>query len=115
MNKDRKLCEYPMSKFYTYEDEVPKNTRVCTDEDCTKCEDECEEPICLITENEGEDTEKEKFCENKCPLCRSANIDWKCSEDVADYYQEQPGKCLECGCQFKEIREIVYKSTIIGE
>ena len=115
MNKDRKLCKYPMSIFYTYEDEVPENTRVCSMADCESCDEQCEKRVCLITENEGEDTEKEKNCENYCPSCGSDDIDWQCSEDVADYYQEQPGECLKCGCRFKELREIVYKSTIIGE
>jgi hypothetical protein len=54
MAKMRKLCSYPMSLFFVYEDEVPPNTSVCTMEDCTKCNDRdgqcCSEPYCLITE-----------------------------------------------------------------
>jgi hypothetical protein len=46
--------KYPMSEFYTYEDEVPANERVCTPEDCEKCDgfdgEECEDRHCLIIE-----------------------------------------------------------------
>ncbi len=51
--EDRKLCFYPMSKFYIYEDEVPKNVRVSTLEDCEDCDvmKDCEDSkYCLITE-----------------------------------------------------------------
>ena len=52
---DRKKCDYPMSEFYIYEDEVPDGTRVSTCEDCITCdgmgEDSCEDSRhCLITE-----------------------------------------------------------------
>ena len=49
----RKLCKYPMSNYYTYEDEVPDNERVSTPEDCEKCTcpEGCEDAKhCLITE-----------------------------------------------------------------
>ncbi len=53
--KDRIRNKYPMSEFYTYEDEVPADTRVSTIEDCITCdgmgEDSCEDSKhCLITE-----------------------------------------------------------------
>ena len=50
------LCTYPMSLFYTYQEDVPPNTRVSTTEDCEKCmEGTCDNccwdtPYCLITE-----------------------------------------------------------------
>jgi len=36
--KKRVRCPYPMSEFYTYEDEVPKGTRVSFPEDCDGCD-----------------------------------------------------------------------------
>ena len=53
----RKKCKYPMSDYYTYEDEVPANTVVSTIEDCIICdgmgEDSCEDSKhCLITEKQ---------------------------------------------------------------
>ena len=37
-NKPRKLCSYPMSEFYIYEDEVPEGTRLSTPDDCETCD-----------------------------------------------------------------------------
>jgi hypothetical protein len=44
-----------MSKFYTFEDEVPKHARVSTFEDCENCDgfkgDDCTDAMyCLIEE-----------------------------------------------------------------
>ena len=54
MDKERKKCKYPMSKFYIYEDEVPKGTRVSTEKDCKECDFRiCEadnSKFCLIWE-----------------------------------------------------------------
>ena len=38
-NRDRVRCSYPMSEFYIFEDEVPKDARVSTSEDCIKCDE----------------------------------------------------------------------------
>jgi len=47
---DRIECPYPMSKFYTYMDEVVDDDRVSTTEDCEKCDEEnCENSHCLIS------------------------------------------------------------------
>ena len=51
---DRKLCTYPMSQFYIYEDKVPKDIRVSKPEDCEDCDGiedgSCEDSKhCLIT------------------------------------------------------------------
>lgn len=47
----RELCPYPLSKFYTYMDEVPKGTRVATPEDCEDCAvAKCDNKHCLIQE-----------------------------------------------------------------
>lgn len=35
----RKRCLYPMSQFYTFEDEVPEHAKVSTPEDCENCEE----------------------------------------------------------------------------
>ena len=53
-NRNRVRCSYPMNKFYIYEDEVPKNIRISTSDDCRDCDgmgnDSCEEiEHCLIT------------------------------------------------------------------
>lgn len=55
----RKKCDYPLSEFYIYEDEIPANTRISTDEDCEKCYTEgsafegCKErPFCLVEEDD---------------------------------------------------------------
>ena len=34
----RKLCKFPMSQFYIYEDEVPEGSRVSTASDCIICD-----------------------------------------------------------------------------
>lgn len=39
MNKQRKRCTYPMSLFHNFEDEVPRNARLSTPEDCEDCEE----------------------------------------------------------------------------
>ena len=51
----RVRCEYPLSKFYNYMDEVPIEAKVSTPEDCEKCDgkvgdndEECTEKHCLI-------------------------------------------------------------------
>jgi len=50
MPENRKLCKYPMSQFYIYEDQVPDGDRVCTPEDCEKCmEENCDDKHCLIS------------------------------------------------------------------
>lgn len=42
-------CSYPMSKFYTYKDEVVDGDRTSTTKDCEKCDEEnCENSHCLI-------------------------------------------------------------------
>ena len=63
--KDRKLCVYPMSAFYNYEDVVPANVRVSTPEDCKKCSIEkgleflCNAQHCLIISKPQPVTEEE--------------------------------------------------------
>ena len=56
---ERELCDYPMSEFYIYKDEVPANERVNTPEECEGCEgmensdgeNTCEDVRhCLITD-----------------------------------------------------------------
>ena len=45
----RKLCEYPMSEFYTFQDEVGPDDRVSTTEDCEACDEEdCDVKYCLM-------------------------------------------------------------------
>jgi len=39
-----------MNKFYNFEDEVPKGTKVSTPLDCLECCEECYEQYCLIEE-----------------------------------------------------------------
>lgn len=46
----RKRCDYPLSDFYNFEDEVPNGTRVSTLDDCCDCADDCGECHCLIQE-----------------------------------------------------------------
>ena len=52
----RKKCDYPMSQYHTYEDEVPAGARVSTPEDCEGCNgydgDDCRhDGHCLINES----------------------------------------------------------------
>ena len=86
----RKRCDYPMSEFYTYEDEVPANERVSTPEDCEGCdglenadgENTCEAvKHCLITENDA----------YQCSGCHKV---WS-SNDFDG--------CVECGSELNKI------------
>lgn len=43
-------CTGPLSRFYTYMDEVQYGDRVATKEDCEKCHDKCDVPHCLIND-----------------------------------------------------------------
>lgn len=115
--KEKTRCEYPMSNFYTYQEDVPPNTRVSNDSDCESCKDhkECGEGYCLITENPGEEIEKEVHCENHCPCCGSDDINWGLSESVSDEWYHQRGSCNKCGHCFTEVSELVYKSTLVNE
>ncbi len=107
-------CEYPMSNFYTYQKDVPPNVRVSTPEDCESCEEYCTVKNCIITENEGERTEKEKKCESCCPYCSSGDIDYGVSFSVSDEYYHQRGTCLSCNKCFTEVSKMVYQSTIVN-
>jgi len=43
-------CPFPVDRFYTYMDEIPKGDRVSTTEDCEKCDEEnCDLSHCLIS------------------------------------------------------------------
>ena len=64
----RVKCSYPMSLFYTYEDEVPDGTKVSTPEDCEKCDgfenDACEgSRHCLIIDSKIKEAWKNKQTE----------------------------------------------------
>ncbi len=51
MADERKLCVFPMSLFYIYEDEIPAGTRVSTPEECESCDEtDCDVKFCLIGE-----------------------------------------------------------------
>jgi len=59
MAKERKLCTYPMNLFFSYEDEVPADTRVSTPNDCIEChdcmdDDYCDATHCLISEKKND-------------------------------------------------------------
>ena len=74
MSDERKKCKFPMSKFYIYEDEVPKNERVSTVEDCIKCDymASCgDTKHCLISE-----TQIHRKCFNHCPKCNATDPDY---------------------------------------
>lgn len=46
---ERVRCDYPMSQFYIYKDEVLPNEVVSTTEDCKVCEEEiCDVNYCLM-------------------------------------------------------------------
>ncbi len=118
-DKNKTRCEYPMSTFYTYKEDVPSNVRVSTPEDCQNCsgmkEDRGEDnKHCLITENEGEETEYEKRCESQCPKCGSTDIEWGLSESVSDKWYHQRGSCNNCDECFTEVSELVYRNTIVN-
>lgn len=55
MIKPRKRCDYPLSDFYNFEDEVPYGTRVSTTQDCAGCDTPNEFCLdtghCLIEDN----------------------------------------------------------------
>ena len=106
-------CEYPMSDYYIYQEDVPSNVRVSGTSDCESCKEDCEDKHCLITENSGEEIEKEKKCESKCPCCGSCSIHWGLSESVSDGYYHQRGTCLDCEKCFTEISEKVYRMTLL--
>jgi hypothetical protein len=97
MAKKRIPCIYPMNEFYNFEDEVPKNARVSTPEDCEKCDNECDLKHCLMVEH------KSKVCFNHCPKCDATDPDIKWGEkDWFDNQAYQSATCLKCGCEFKE-------------
>jgi hypothetical protein len=52
MFEERKECTYPMSNFYTFEDEVPDGSRVSTTKDCEVCKEKCENRHCLIEDSQ---------------------------------------------------------------
>ena len=106
-------CEYPLSDFYTYQEDVPPNVRVSGTSDCESCKEDCEDKHCLITENKGEETEKEKKCESRCPCCGSYDIHWGLLESVSDEWHHQRGTCLDCDKCFTEVSELVYKMTLL--
>ncbi len=58
---------------------------------------------------------EEKNCENHCPKCDSDDIHWELRESEADGWIKQRGNCSECNCNFYEVSELRYDSTIIEE
>ena len=102
MSDERKKCKFPMSKFYIYEDEVPKNVRVTTVEDCIKCDDmaSCgDTKHCLVS-----DTQIQRKCLNHCPKCNAGekDIEWG-SRDWSSESAWQNATCTKCGCEFSEV------------
>jgi len=104
----RKKCKHPMSEFYTYEDEVPKDVRVSTTEDCENCDgmtngddEQCCDDVryCLITK-----TQPQKECFNHCPKCNATDpdIDWE-DKDWGGSCAWQNATCKKCGCEFSEV------------
>jgi hypothetical protein len=111
-------CTWPLNQFYLYEEDVPKDTRISTPEDCEKCADKysCGDGrYCLITECPNEEPEREKKCEGKCPYCGSVDIDYGESYNVADNHYHQRCACNDCNHCFIEVSEIVYRSTLLSE
>ncbi len=113
--EDKICCTYPLSDFYTYVEDVPDNVRVSNAADCENCDEDCIVKHCIITENEGDKTEKEKKCDNCCPYCSSKNVDWGDSYSVTDGWYHQRATCLNCNSCFIEVSELVYKSTLLNE
>ncbi len=101
--RNRKKCREPMSKFYVYEDEVPKNIRVSTPGDCGECqENSCHDSHCLIN------TMKKK-CFNHCPKCNAItnDIEWG-DNNWGENSAWQDATCNICGCEFSEVYNYAY-------
>jgi hypothetical protein len=113
---ERQKCKYSLSDFYIYMDEVPKNERVSTPEDCEKCDEGCiNEKHCIIVENPNEEDVKLKRCENRCPCCGNDDIDWGASFSVDDGLYHQRGSCSKCNFCFTEVSEMKYVGTVLGD
>lgn len=111
MKWDRKRCTYPMSQFYIYEDEVPKDERLSTPEDCEKCEViGCNDGVhCLVSE-----TKIQRKCFNHCPKCNATDpdIEWG-DKDWANTQAWQNATCKKCGTEFTENYE--YSCSVVDE
>lgn len=114
-DEDKTCCEYPLSDFYTYVEDVPPNVRVSSTADCETCKEDCEDKHCIITDRVGKEPEKEKKCDKCCPFCNSKNIDWGDCFSVTDGWYHQRATCLDCDNCFTEVMELVYYSTLLSE
>lgn len=50
----------------------------------------------------------------ECPKCKSANVNYY-DDDISDGAKHYHVECLDCGCMFTEINDLIYRETVIDD